>query len=53
MADTKVATDVTVASIEEMEPVHGGLMRRARATLGVTGWGMQVFDLPPDFEHYP
>lgn len=53
MAHTQVATDVTVASIEEMEPVHGGLMRRARASLGVTGWGMQVFDLPPGFEHYP
>jgi mannose-6-phosphate isomerase-like protein (cupin superfamily) len=53
MAQTGVATDVTVASIEEMEPIHGGLMRRARATLGVTAWGMQVFDFPPHFEHYP
>lgn len=53
MTDVAVACDVTVASIEEMEPVHGGLMRRARATLGVTAWGMQVFDLPPGFEHYP
>jgi mannose-6-phosphate isomerase-like protein (cupin superfamily) len=53
MAHVKVANDVTVASIEEMEPVHGGMMRRARATLGVTAWGMQVFDLPAGFEHYP
>lgn len=46
-------TDVTVAAIEEMEPIHGGLARRARATLGVTAWGMQVFDLPPGWDGYP
>ena len=46
-------TDVTVATIDEMEPIHGGLARRTRATLGVTGWGMQVFTLPPDWDGYP
>ena len=40
-------TDVTVVAIDEMEPIHGGLARRARATLGVSGWGMQVLTLPP------
>lgn len=40
-------TDVTIASIEEMEPIYDGLARRARATLGVSAWGMQVFTLPP------
>lgn len=45
--------DVTVASIEEMEPVYDGLMRRTRATLGVTGWGMQVLTLPPSWDGYP
>jgi hypothetical protein len=46
-------TDVTVAAIDEMEAIHGGLARRARATLGVTAWGMQVFTLPPRWDGYP
>ncbi len=45
--------DVTVAAIDEMEPVYDGLMRRTRATLGVTGWGMQVLTLPPSWGGYP
>ena len=45
--------DVTVASIDEMEPIHGGRARRARATLGVTAWGMQVMTLPPHWDGYP
>jgi mannose-6-phosphate isomerase-like protein (cupin superfamily) len=51
---TDVSTiDVTVAAIDEMEPIHGGLARRARATLGVSSCGMQVFTLPPDWDGYP
>lgn len=51
---TNVATtDVTVAAIDAMEPIHGGLVRRARATLGVSAWGMQVLTLPPDWDGYP
>lgn len=46
-------TDVTVVQIDEIEPVYDGLMRRARATLGVTGWGMQVLTLPPNWDGYP
>jgi uncharacterized cupin superfamily protein len=50
----EVATiDVTVSAIDEMEPIHGGLARRARATLGVSSWGMQVFTLPPNWDGYP
>ena len=45
--------DVTLASFDEMEPIYEGLARRARATLGVTAWGMQLFTLPPDWEGYP
>jgi AraC-like ligand binding domain len=45
--------DVTVASFEEMEPIHEGLARRARATLGVTSWGMQVMTLPANWDGYP
>ena len=45
--------DVTVASFEHMEPIYDGLARRARASLGVTGWGMQVMTLPPNWDGYP
>ena len=45
--------DVTVVAIDDMEPIFGGLARRARAELGVTAWGMQVFTLPPSWDGYP
>ncbi len=45
--------DVTVVAIDEMEPIYGGLARRARAELGVTAWGMQVLTLPPAWDGYP
>ena len=45
--------DVTVASFEQMEPIYEGLARRARATLGVSAWGMQVLSLPPNWDGYP
>jgi hypothetical protein len=45
--------DVTIAAIDEMEPIYDGVMRRARATLGVTSWGMQVLTLPANWEEYP
>jgi hypothetical protein len=45
--------DATFAVIDYMEPIHGGLARRARATLGVTGWGMQVLTLPAHWGGYP
>jgi mannose-6-phosphate isomerase-like protein (cupin superfamily) len=46
-------TDVTAASLEEMEPIYDGIARRARATLGVTAFGMQVMTLPPNWDGYP
>jgi mannose-6-phosphate isomerase-like protein (cupin superfamily) len=46
-------TDVTVVAINEMEGIHEGLLRRARAELGVTAWGMQVLTLPPNWDGYP
>jgi quercetin dioxygenase-like cupin family protein len=45
--------DVTVKRLEEFEAVFGGGMRRVRAGLGVTSFGMQVIELPPDFSIYP
>jgi len=45
--------DVTVRAIDDMEAIYGGLARRARAELGVSAWGMQVFTLPPNWGDYP
>jgi hypothetical protein len=45
--------DVTLTTFEEMEPIYEGLARRARASLGVTAWGMQLFTLPPEWDGYP
>lgn len=45
--------DATVKRLDEMESFYGGMAVRARASLGVTSWGMQVFDLPPNFDRYP
>jgi mannose-6-phosphate isomerase-like protein (cupin superfamily) len=42
-----------VKSIDEMEAIYRGAFKRARAELGVESFGMQVIDMPPDYEHYP
>jgi len=43
----------TVKRIDEMEAVFGGGFKRARAELGVESFGMQIIDMPPNFEGYP
>ena len=45
--------DATIKRLDEMESFYDGLVTRARASLGVTSWGMQLFDLPPGFDQYP
>ncbi len=45
--------DVTVRTLEEFEAIFGGGMRRARAGLGVSSFGMQVIELPPNYKMYP
>jgi hypothetical protein len=45
--------DATVVRIDEMETFYGGMVTRARAALGVTSLGMQLFRYPPEFEQYP
>ena len=45
--------DVTFKRIEEMETLYQGVARRARAELGVTGWGMHVYELPPNWDGHP
>jgi mannose-6-phosphate isomerase-like protein (cupin superfamily) len=43
----------TVKRIDEMETAFGGAMRLARAELGVTSFGIQVEQFPPNFDQYP
>lgn len=45
--------DVTVKSVDEFDTPNGGGFCRARASLGVSSFGMQVENFPPHFEHYP
>jgi mannose-6-phosphate isomerase-like protein (cupin superfamily) len=46
-------SDYTVRRIGEMDAYYLGAMKRARAELGVTSFGLQVLDLPPKLEAYP
>ena len=39
--------------IDDMEAVYLGAFKRARAELGVESFGMQMIDLPPNYENYP
>jgi mannose-6-phosphate isomerase-like protein (cupin superfamily) len=46
-------SDYTAKRINEMEASYGGGFVKVRAELGVTAFGMQVIQLPPDFADYP
>src|ERR1700694_492818 len=46
-------SNYSVKRIDEMETAFGGGMRLARAALGVTSFGMQVEEFPPNFDQYP
>ena len=39
--------------IDEMEGIYGGGFKRARAELGVSSFGMQILDIPPNVDQYP
>jgi mannose-6-phosphate isomerase-like protein (cupin superfamily) len=45
--------DYTVKRIDEMEGAYGGAMKRVRAELGVSSFGIAIIDMPANFEHYP
>ena len=45
--------DLTAATFDEMEPIYDGVARRARATLGVSAFGLQVMTLPANWDGYP
>lgn len=43
-------SDATVKRVEEMERAFGGAFVLARASLGVSSFGLQLMDLPPGWE---
>ena len=43
-------SDITVKRVQEMERTFGGAFVLARASLGVTAFGMQLLELPPGWE---
>jgi mannose-6-phosphate isomerase-like protein (cupin superfamily) len=43
----------TVKRIDEMEGIYGGAFKRVRAELGVESFGMQIIDMPPNYDGYP
>jgi mannose-6-phosphate isomerase-like protein (cupin superfamily) len=45
--------DYTAKRISDMEAAYGGGFVRARAELGVTAFGFQVIQLPPNYADYP
>jgi quercetin dioxygenase-like cupin family protein len=45
--------DFTVKRIEDMEAIYAGHFIRARASLGLTSFGMQVIDFPPNADRHP
>lgn len=42
-----------VKRIDDMEGIYGGAFKRARAELGISSFGMQVIDMPPNADQYP
>ncbi len=44
---------MTVKRVEDFEAIFGGGLRRARSGLGVTSFGMQVEEFPPNATEYP
>lgn len=45
--------DYAVKRFDEMEAIYRGAFKRARAELGVESFGMQVIDMPPEYDGYP
>ena len=45
--------DVTVKTLDEFDGAFGGAMKLVRHGLGVTSFGLQVEDFPPNADQYP
>ena len=46
-------SNYTVKKIDEMEALYGGGFKKARAELGVQSFGMQIIDMPANYDRYP
>ena len=45
--------DYAVKRIDEMEAIYAGAFKLARAELGISSFGLQVIDMPPNADQYP
>lgn len=45
--------DYAVKRIDDMEAIIRGSFKKVRAELGVTSFGIQVIDMPPNLDGYP
>src|SRR3954464_1339771 len=45
--------DYRVVKIDDMEAIAFGTFKRARAEVGVSSFGLQILDLPPNLDAYP
>ncbi len=45
--------DYTAKRIDDMEGAFGGGLKKCRAELGVTSFGMQIVNMPPNYADYP
>ena len=45
--------DYTVKRVEEVEASFGGAFKKLRAELGVTSFGLQIIEMPPNIDQYP
>ena len=45
--------DYTAKRVDEMEASFGGAFKKVRAELGVTSFGLQVIEMPPNIDQYP
>jgi mannose-6-phosphate isomerase-like protein (cupin superfamily) len=43
----------SIKKIDDMEAIYGGGFKRARAELGVSAFGFQIIDMPPNADQYP
>jgi hypothetical protein len=45
--------DFSIKRADELDSTFGGVINRARASLGVKSFGMQVMNMPPNWDMYP
>jgi len=45
--------DFSIKRIDDMEAIYWGAFKRVRAELGISSFGAQVIDMPPNGEFYP